>query len=95
MGKGEDRGLDVSTCLRDGNKGIVSKSTAVQACSDGTRKGPLGRRKQLDSAIRQLAVEWGAYLYGVADLTGLPPDIAEGPADIARGFREPFLWASC
>ncbi len=40
----------------------------------------------MDSAIRQLAVEWGAYLYGVADLTGLPPDMAEGPADIARGY---------
>lgn len=40
----------------------------------------------LDSTIRSLALEWGAFLYGVADLGVLSTAIPEGPADIARDY---------
>ncbi len=40
----------------------------------------------LDATIRGLALEWGAFLYGVADLAVLSSAMPEGPADIARDY---------
>ena len=48
----------------------------------------------LDSEIRNLALQWGAGLFGVADLSRVREAIFDWHADIAGGYRAPSPWVS-